>query len=119
MVEVPTVKLALIDPAGTVSEAGTCTSPGLLLESITTAPPPGAAAVSETVPVGCPWLLTDDWLSDTADSAAAPGVEAGAEGVDAVAGAGVEGRGRRCAAAATRQQNYNTGGEQTGYVPAQ
>jgi len=88
VVEVPTVKFALIDPAGTVSDAGTCTNPGLLLESITTAPPPGAAAVSETVPVGCPWLFTDDWLSDTADRAADPG-EAGAEGVDAVPGAGV------------------------------
>jgi len=89
VVEVPTTKFALIDPAGTVSEAGTCTNPGLLLESITIAPPPGAAAVSDTVPVGCPWLFTDDWLSDTADRAADPGVEAGAEGVDAVPGAGV------------------------------
>ena len=90
MVDVPTVKLALIDPAGIVSDAGTCTKLGLLLEIITTAPPPGAAAVSETVPVGCPWLFTDDWLSDTADSDAPDaGVEAGAEGVDTVAGAGV------------------------------
>ena len=89
MVDVPTVKLALIDPAGIVSDAGTCTKLGLLLEIITTAPPPGAAAVSETVPVGCPWLFTDDWLSDTADRSPDPGVEAGAEGVDTVAGAGV------------------------------
>jgi len=88
VVDVPTVKLALIDPAGIVSDAGTCTKLGLLLEIITTAPPPGAAAVRETVPMGCPWLFTDDWLSDTADRAADPG-EAGAEGVEAVAGAGV------------------------------
>ena len=90
MVDVPTVKLALIDPAGIVSDAGTCTRLGLLLEIITTAPPPGAAAVSDTVPVGCPWLFTDDWLSDTADSDAPDaGVEAGAEGVDTAAGPGV------------------------------
>lgn len=90
VVDVLTVKFALIDPAGIVSDAGTCTTPVLLLVSITTAPPPGAEAVSETVPVGCPWLFTDDWLSDTADSDAPdPGVEVGTEGVDDVAGAGV------------------------------
>ena len=88
MVDVPTVKLALIDPAGTVSDAGTCTKLGLLLEIVTTAPPPGAAAVSDTVPVGCPWLFTDDWLSDTADSDA-PDAGVEAEGVDTGAGPGV------------------------------
>jgi len=89
VVDVPTVKFALIDPAGIVKDAGTCTKLGLLLVSVTTAPPPGAEAVSETVPVGCPWLFTDDWLSDTADSDAAdPGVEVGVEGADAGAGAG-------------------------------
>jgi len=89
VVDVPTVKFALIDPAGIVSDAGTCTKLGLLLVSVTTAPPPGAEAVSETVPVGCPWLFTDDWLSDTADSDTAdPGVEVGVEGADAGAGAG-------------------------------
>jgi len=86
VVDVPTAKFALIDPAGIVSDAGTCTKLGLLLEIVTTAPPPGAAAVSETVPVGCPWLFTDDWLSDTADS---DEPDAGVEGVDPVAGAGV------------------------------
>ena len=91
VVDVPTVKLALIDPAGTVSDAGTCTNPGLLLERVTRAPPPGAAAVSDTVPVGCPWLFTDDWLSDTADSAAGPdaGAGAGTEGLGEAVGVGL------------------------------
>ena len=89
IVDVLTVKFALIDPAGIVSDAGTCTSPGLLLVSTTTAPPPVAEVVSETVPVGCPWLFTDDWLRDNADSDADdPGVGLGAEGAGAAAGAG-------------------------------
>jgi len=86
-VDVPTEKLALIDPAGIISDAGTCTNPGLLLARVTRAPPPGAAAVRETVPVGCPWLFTDDWLSDTADRAAPdPGPGAGGDRFDEVAG---------------------------------
>jgi hypothetical protein len=90
MVEVPTEKFALIAPAGTINDAGTWTNPGLLLVRVTRAPPPGAAAVRETVPVGCPWLFTDDWLSDTADRAAPnPDAEAGGDGFDEVGGVGL------------------------------
>jgi hypothetical protein len=45
-----TVKLTLALPAGTVTLGATCATLVMLLESITTAPPPGAAAVSVTVP---------------------------------------------------------------------
>ena len=45
-----TVKVALVFPAGTVTLDGTLAAP-LLLESITCAPPAGAAPLSVTVPV--------------------------------------------------------------------
>ena len=45
-----TVKLALVDPAGMVTVAGTLAAL-LLLESATCAPPDGAAALRVTVPV--------------------------------------------------------------------
>src|SRR5688572_19029581 len=44
------VKLADVEPAGTVTLGGSCTRP-LLPESDTTAPPAGAPAVSITAPV--------------------------------------------------------------------
>jgi hypothetical protein len=47
---VVTVNVALVEFAGTVTEAGTCAA-ALLLESVTTAPPTGAMALSVTVPV--------------------------------------------------------------------
>jgi hypothetical protein len=48
---VVTVKVAAIDPAGTVTLGGTVAAMGLLLDSETTTPPAGADEVNETVPV--------------------------------------------------------------------
>ena len=48
---VETVKVALVDPAGTVTLAGTVAAVVLLLDSETARPPDGAAEVRVTVPV--------------------------------------------------------------------
>ena len=48
---VVTVKAAVRDPAGTVTDAGTEATDGLLLDRATVSPPAGAALVSCTVPV--------------------------------------------------------------------
>src|SRR5438445_9078794 len=48
---VDTMKLAVIAPAATVTEAGTVATAGLLLESETTAPPAGASKPRITVPL--------------------------------------------------------------------
>src|SRR5713226_2615208 len=47
---VVTVNVALVAPAATVTLTGTVAAAVLLLDSVTTAPPPGAAPVSATVP---------------------------------------------------------------------
>ena len=46
-----TVKVALVEPAGTVTLDGTVANAVLLLESATTAPPEGAGALNVTLPV--------------------------------------------------------------------
>ena len=49
-VVVVTVNVAVVEFAATVTEAGTCAAP-LLLVKVTTAPPAGATAFNVTVPV--------------------------------------------------------------------
>ena len=68
-----TVNVTEVAPCGTVTEAGTLPAEVFELESDTTAPPEGAAAVSVTVPVP-DWPLTIVLgLTETLLSAAATG----------------------------------------------
>jgi hypothetical protein len=68
---VPTVKLALVAPAATVTLAGARAAVVLLLESDTTAPPVGAGPLNVTVPVEDAPPVTLVGFSATADKVAA------------------------------------------------
>lgn len=68
---VVTAKVVDVLPAGTVTEVGTCAAVVLLLCSVTTAPPPGAAPFSVTVPVELFPPTTEVGFSERADRVAA------------------------------------------------
>jgi hypothetical protein len=66
-VDVVIGKVAYVTPAGTVTDAGTDAA-ALPLESITTAPPAGAAEDKVTFPVELPPPTTDDGLTVSDES---------------------------------------------------
>jgi fluoride exporter len=70
---VVTVKLAVVDPAVTVTSGGTVAAVVLSLDRDTTTPPPGAAEVKVTVPVTGVPPTTRDWLRVSEDSDGAAG----------------------------------------------
>ena len=65
------VKVALVAPAGTRTLAGTCAAAVLLLESVTVAPPAGAAPFKVAVPVELFPPTTDDGVLVMEDKVAA------------------------------------------------
>jgi hypothetical protein len=71
-----TVNVALVAPAGIVTLAGTVAAPVLLLDSVTVAPPEGAAALSVAVP--CAFALPPTTLDGLTASDASVGVVEGA-----------------------------------------
>src|SRR6266852_1721931 len=70
--EVPIEKVALLDPEGTVTVAGTVAA-GLLLERLTTAPVPEAGPVSVTVPCELEPPTTEVGLSTRLETASGGG----------------------------------------------
>src|SRR5581483_875238 len=70
--EVVMVKFTLLDPAGTVTDTGTCATPVFALETGTTTPPAGATLASSTVPVELSPPPTVEGESDSPDDL--PGV---------------------------------------------
>jgi hypothetical protein len=73
-IDVFTVKLALVAPAGIVTLLGTLAAPVLLLERTITAPPEGAGALKVTVPVDhCKPPTTPDGFSVSEESIGAGG----------------------------------------------
>jgi hypothetical protein len=62
--------VAVVAPAATATLAGTCATAVLLLESVTTAPPEGAAPLNVTVPVDPFPPITLVGLSVTEDTVA-------------------------------------------------
>jgi hypothetical protein len=72
---VVTVNVALVDPAGTSTLAGTDAADALLLDKDTVMPPLGAAAVSATVPVADDPPPTDVGLSASEESVGVVGDE--------------------------------------------
>ena len=74
---VVTLKLALLAPAATMTLAGTVATAVLLLASVTTAPPEGAAAVKVAVPVEEVGPTTLVGFTDTVDKLAAAGAACG------------------------------------------
>ncbi len=67
-----TVKVRLVAPADTVTLAGTVAAAVLLLESVTTAPPDGAALDNVTVPCDALPPVTLAGESDNDDSVGVP-----------------------------------------------
>ena len=67
------MKVALVAPTGTVTLASTLATALLLLESVTSAPPEGAAAVKVTVPVEELPPTTEAGFTLTADRLAGAG----------------------------------------------
>ena len=71
-VTVVTVNVAVVAPAATVTVAGTVAAP-VLLDSVTTAPPAGAALVNVTVPVAAAGPTTLDGFTVTDERLAVAG----------------------------------------------
>jgi hypothetical protein len=74
---VDTVNAALLDPAATVTLAGTVAADVLLLESVTAAPPEGAGPLRVTVPCEETPPTTVVGSSETAESAACADADGG------------------------------------------